>query len=63
MGRLFWKFFFFFWAAQVLTSAGVGVAVWLDRLERDPRAELFERGPPPPLHRMADRPHRNTRCH
>ncbi len=31
MGRLFWKFFFFFWVAQVLTSAGVGVAVWLDQ--------------------------------
>ena len=48
MGRLFWKFFFFFWAAQVLTSVGVGVAVWLDRLEHDPGARIFDRGPPQP---------------
>lgn len=27
-GRLFWKFFFAFWTAQLLTSIGVGVAVW-----------------------------------
>ena len=47
MGRLFWKFFFFFWIAQVLTSAGVGVAVWLDRLERNPEARLFDHAPPP----------------
>lgn len=30
-GRLFWKFFFFFWAAQVLTSIGVGITVWAHR--------------------------------
>lgn len=47
MGRLFWKFFFFFWIAQVLTSAGVGVAIWLDRLEHNPEARLFDQGPPP----------------
>ena len=23
-GRLFWKFFFAFWSAQLLSSAGVG---------------------------------------
>jgi signal transduction histidine kinase len=31
MGRLFWKFFFFFWLAQFLTSLGVGIAIWAHR--------------------------------
>lgn len=31
MGRLFWKFFFIFWLAQVVTSIGVGFAVWASR--------------------------------
>jgi len=29
MGRLFWRFFWFFWLAQVSTSLAVGVSVWL----------------------------------
>lgn len=29
MGRLFWKFFFFLWLAQLTTAIGVGVAMWL----------------------------------
>jgi len=29
VGRLFWKFFIFFWLAQVTTFIGVGVAMWL----------------------------------
>lgn len=29
MGRLFWKFFFAFWLAQLLTSVGVGVGIWV----------------------------------
>jgi len=33
-GRLFWKFFFAFWSAQLLTSAGVGAAVWMLRGDR-----------------------------
>ncbi|MBI5891670.1 MAG: HAMP domain-containing protein [Nitrosomonadales bacterium] len=33
MGRLFWKFFFIFWLAQVFTSFGVGLAVWALRPE------------------------------
>lgn len=48
MGRLFWKFFFFFWVAQVLTSAGVGVAIWLDHPERSPGAGVFDHRPLPP---------------
>jgi two-component system OmpR family sensor kinase len=44
LGRLFWKFFFAFWLALLLASAGVGTAVWfhhqseIERLgrERDP---------------------------
>lgn len=50
MGRLFWKFFFFFWLAQVLTSAGVGVAVWMDRAERNAEAGMTRQGPPLPGH-------------
>lgn len=34
MGRLFWKFFFIFWLAQVVTSFGVGLAIWTLRNER-----------------------------
>lgn len=40
-GRLFWKFFFFFWAAQVLTSVGVGVTLWSLRPEHGERAAAF----------------------
>lgn len=48
-GRLFWKFFFFFWAAQVLTSVGVGVSLWTLRPDHGERAAPFaERGGPPP---------------
>lgn len=46
MGRLFWKFFFFFWVAQVLTAAGVGLAVWMGRSERNAEATLSSQGPP-----------------
>ncbi|MEO0003662.1 MAG: hypothetical protein RLZZ22_1354, partial [Pseudomonadota bacterium] len=37
-GRLFWKFFFAFWSAQLLSSAGVGAAIWMLRGERGERA-------------------------
>ena len=47
MGRLFWKFFFFFWLAQIVTSAGVGVAIWLARPEHAP-APVAAGEPPPP---------------
>ncbi|MEY5099260.1 MAG: hypothetical protein RJA36_1979 [Pseudomonadota bacterium] len=39
MGRLFWKFFFAFWCAQLLTSVGVGVAIWALRPERPPQVQ------------------------
>lgn len=42
MGRLFWKFFLVFWLAQVVTSLGVGVAIWALRPPQ------FEAGPPTP---------------
>jgi signal transduction histidine kinase len=31
VGRLFWKFFAVFWLAQVVSSVGVGVTIWLLR--------------------------------
>lgn len=49
MGRLFWKFFFFFWLAQVVTSLGVGFAIWALRPQHpDPKHP-----PPPPMQRAA----------
>ena len=48
MGRLFWKFFFFFWLAQFVTSVGVGVSMWVSHPvhapDRPPPAEMR---PPP----------------
>ena len=44
MGRLFWKFFIFFWLAQVTTVIGVGMTMWLHSSEM---AQF--RSPPPPL--------------
>jgi two-component system OmpR family sensor kinase len=41
VGRLFWKFFLIFWLAQVLTSFGVGIAIWASR-----PTEPHEFGPP-----------------
>jgi signal transduction histidine kinase len=46
MGRLFWKFFFFFWLAQIVTSVGVGATIWLLRPEHG--QERFEPPQPPP---------------
>jgi signal transduction histidine kinase len=57
MGRLFWKFFLIFWLAQVVTSIGVGVAIWLEHPARGTPTEMFPGGPPPPPgFNPADRP-------
>jgi len=48
MGRLFWKFFFIFWLAQVVTTVGVGVAVWLAHPAFGPGSGAFDGGAPPP---------------
>ncbi len=45
-GRLFWKFFFAFWSAQLLSSAGVGAAIWMLRGER-PAHQWQAPGAPP----------------
>ena len=44
MGRLFWKFFIFFWLAQFSTVLGVGTAIWLARDNHMPGPPV----PPPP---------------
>ena len=52
MGRLFWKFFIFFWLAQTTTVIGVGFAIWLKSPERDHlHADMF--APPPPAFLVA----------
>lgn len=45
MGRLFWKFFFCFWLAQMLTGLGVGVAIWLSHDEPG-RDQHIDSSPP-----------------
>ena len=58
MGRLFWKFFFIFWLAQVVTSVGVGIAIWLERPAHRSGADVFDGGlpPRPPGFAGTDRP-------
>lgn len=56
MGRLFWKFFFFFWLAQIVTSVGVGVSIWLEHSAHGPGPGAFDGGPPPPGFAGLDRP-------
>lgn len=48
MGRLFWKFFFIFWLAQIVASTGVGVMVWLEHRANGEPMGLFSPPPPPP---------------
>jgi signal transduction histidine kinase len=56
VGRLFWRFFAWFWLAQVVTSIGVGMAIWMLRHDRsDP-----PRPPPPPLEAAANGPARDA---
>ncbi len=46
MGRLFWKFFFFFMLAQVTTVLAVSSAIWLRHRAEAAQAELREAPPP-----------------
>ncbi len=59
MGRLFWKFFFFLWLAQLTTAVGVGVSMWLHGNEdhRPPPASwvpLPSHAPPPDFYLSGD---------
>lgn len=54
MGRLFWKFFLIFWLAHLVTSVGVGMAMWTLRPAHSPGPGFIappsappHRGPPP----------------
>ena len=44
-GRLFWKFFLFLWAAQLVTAVGVGAGMWL--MHPQGRFGSPPGGPPP----------------
>lgn len=41
MGRLFWKFFFVFWLAQVVTSSCTGLTLWLAHRAADASPPAF----------------------
>lgn len=46
MGRLFWKFFFFIWLAQMTAIVGVGATFLLEDRARSQRLENIDRSPP-----------------
>ncbi|GGY16918.1 HAMP domain-containing sensor histidine kinase [Paludibacterium paludis] len=46
MGRLFWKFFFFIWLAQLASMAGIGGVIWLENRQRDALYALVDGSPP-----------------
>ncbi len=46
MGRLFWKFFIFFWLAQLSTGIGVGVLIWLKSQASDRPQPTVDSSPP-----------------
>lgn len=51
MGKLFWKFFFIFWLAQIVTALGVGLVIWTLRPQifaPPMHAELSEHSSLPP---------------
>jgi len=48
MGRLFWKFFFFVWLAQLTTMLAVSATFWLERAQ-DERMDNIDRSPPASL--------------
>jgi len=45
MGRLFWKFFFSYWAALLLAILGVAAAGWLSRVAEEDLELSLEAGP------------------
>jgi two-component system, OmpR family, sensor kinase len=46
MGRLYWKFFFFFLFAQLTSVFGVGLAVWAHKRSLENSGALIEASPP-----------------
>lgn len=46
MGRLFWKFFIFFWLAQLTTGIGIGVMIWLESHVPDSGMAVVDASPP-----------------
>jgi two-component system OmpR family sensor kinase len=46
MGRLFWKFFFFFFLAQLASVVGVGVTIWVNNSHHDAASLGVEASPP-----------------
>lgn len=46
MGRLFWKFFFFIWLAQLTTIVGVSITFWLEHRAMDTKQAGIDRSPP-----------------
>jgi two-component system OmpR family sensor kinase len=46
MGRLFWKFFFFIWLAQLSAMLGIGATFWLHDRAREQRQDDIDLSPP-----------------
>jgi two-component system OmpR family sensor kinase len=46
MGRLFWKFFFFFFLAQLASVVSVGVTIWVNNSRHDAASLGVEASPP-----------------
>lgn len=57
MGRLFWKFFFFIWLAQLSAILATGTTFWLAHRAQEERLAQLGRNPPPsPEFRRDGRP-------
>lgn len=46
MGRLFWKFFFAIWLAQVVAAFGISGGIWVKDRDRARRIEAIDTSPP-----------------
>ena len=53
MGRLFWKFFAFFWLAQLTAVIGTGVTFWLRNEMQQRIPDAVDASPPAALHSAA----------